>query len=120
MVEHHELALVIDHDVMSRYIEALLPNTMPMERRDASISPFFADIRGKKLPPALFTCGSEDPLLDDTLFMGAKWAAWGNESVVKVYNGAPHGFIMFPPGTIKGVDAGLNDSIEFVKDKIGA
>ena len=120
MVEHHELALVIDHDVMSRYIEALLPNTTPMSRRDPSISPFFADIRGLKLPPALFTCGSEDPLLDDTVFMGAKWAAWGNESVVKVYNGSPHGFIMFPPGSFKGVDEGLKDSIEFVRDKIGA
>jgi acetyl esterase/lipase len=120
MVVHHELELIIDHDVMSKYIEALLPNTTPMSRRDPTISPFFADIRGMKLPPALFTCGSEDPLLDDTLFMGAKWAAWGNESIVKVYNGSPHGFIMFPPGSFKGVDEGLADSIEFVKDRIPA
>lgn len=91
MVVHHEKALVIDYDVMQQYIDALLPNTSPTDRRDPSISPFFADIRGKKLPPALFTCGSEDPLLDDTVFMGAKWAMWGNESIVKIYNGAPHG-----------------------------
>ncbi|KAF2474201.1 alpha/beta-hydrolase [Lindgomyces ingoldianus] len=119
MVDHHELELVIDLDVMQKYIDALLPNTTPMERRHASISPFFADIRGKKLPPALFTCGSEDPLLDDTLFMGAKWQAWGNEAVVRIYNGAPHGFIMFPPGTCDAVQEGLDATEEFVKQKIG-
>ncbi|KAF1957518.1 esterase/lipase/thioesterase [Byssothecium circinans] len=120
MVEHHEKALVIDYDVMQAYIDALLPGTDIKARRDPSISPFFADIRGKKLPPALFTCGSEDPLLDDTVFMGAKWQMWGNEAIVKVYNGAPHGFIMFPPGTIKAGDEVLADSIEFVKSKIGS
>jgi acetyl esterase/lipase len=72
-VLHHETHLVIDHDVMSSYIKALLPGTTEEQRRHPSISPFYADIRGKKLPPALFTCGSEDPLLDDTVMMGAKW-----------------------------------------------
>ncbi|KAF2262109.1 alpha/beta-hydrolase [Lojkania enalia] len=120
MVDHHELALVIDQDVMQKYIEVLLPGTTPMQRRDPTISPFFADIRGKKLPPALFTCGSEDPLLDDTVFMGAKWQMWGNEAVVKIYNGAPHGFIMFTPGAIDVVQEGLDDTETFVKEKIGA
>ncbi|KAF2181809.1 alpha/beta-hydrolase [Zopfia rhizophila CBS 207.26] len=115
MVEHHEKVLIIDHDVMSKYIEVLLPNTTPMERRHPSISPFFADIRGKKLPPALFTCGSEDPLLDDTVFMGAKWQAWGNVAYVKIYNGAPHGFIQYPPGSFDEVQQGLDDTEEFVK-----
>ncbi|KAF2112002.1 Alpha/Beta hydrolase protein [Lophiotrema nucula] len=120
MVEHHELSLVIDLDVMEKYIDAMLPNTTPTDRRDPSISPFFADIRGKKLPPALFTCGSEDPLLDDTMFMGTKWQMYGNEAVVKIYNGAPHGFIMYAPGSIPSVQEGLDDSVEFVKSKIGA
>lgn len=117
---HHELALVIDLDVMQKYIEALLPNTTIEQRRDPTISPFFADIRGLKLPPALFTCGSEDPLLDDSVFMGAKWAAWGNESIVKIYHGAPHGFIAFTRGVIGAVEEGLQDSVVFVKEKIEA
>ena len=45
---------------------------------------------------------------------------WGNEAIVKIYNGAPHGFTMFPPGTIKGGDEALADTIEFVKSKIGS
>jgi acetyl esterase/lipase len=118
MVEHHELELVIDHAVMSKYIEALLPNTTIEERRHPSISPFFKDIRGMKLPPALFTCGSEDPLLDDTVFMGAKWQAWGNEAIIKIYNGAPHGYIGNAPGTIPSVQEGLDDTVTFVVERI--
>ncbi|CAA9958225.1 esterase/lipase/thioesterase [Pyrenophora teres f. maculata] len=118
-VLHHETHLVIDHDVMKSYIDALLPNTTEAQRRDPSISPFWADLRGKKLPPALFTCGSEDPLLDDSVMMGSKWAMWGNESVVKIYHGAPHGFIGFPPGTIKAVQEVLDDTEAFVREKIG-
>ena len=104
---------------MDAYIKALLPNTTMEQRRHPSISPFFKDIRGLKLPPALFTCGSEDPLLDDTVFMGAKWQMWGNEAVVKIYNGSPHGFIGNPVGTIKSVEEGLQDSVAFVKANIG-
>lgn len=118
MVLHHETHLVIDHDVMAAYIDALLPNTTEAQRRDPSISPFYADLRGKKLPPALFTCGSEDPLLDDTVMMGAKWQMWGNVAVVKIYNGAPHGFIGYAPGTIKAVQEGLDDTGAFVKAMI--
>ena len=118
-VLHHETHLVIDHDVMKSYIDALLPNTTEEQRRHPSISPFWADLRGKKLPPALFTCGSEDPLLDDSVMMGAKWAMWGNESVVKIYHGAPHGFIGFPPGTIKAVQEVLDDTEAFVRAKRG-
>ncbi|KAJ4353989.1 uncharacterized protein N0V89_005721 [Didymosphaeria variabile] len=117
-VHHHELELVIDLDIMQAYIKALLPNTTHEERCHPSISPFYKDIRGLKLPPALFTCGSEDPLLDDTVMMGAKWGMWGNESVVKIYNGAPHGFIAFTRGVIKAVDEGLEDTVTFVKEKM--
>lgn len=118
-VQHHESHLVIDHDVMSSYIDALLPNTTEAERRDPSISPFYADLRGKKLPPALFTCGSEDPLLDDSVMMGAKWGMWGGESVVRIYTGAPHGFIGYKPGSIRAVQEGLDDVGKFVEGMMG-
>lgn len=118
MVHHHELKLVIDHVVMKTYIDALLPGTTVEERRDPRISPFYADVREKRLPPALFTCGSEDPLLDDSMFMGAKWQAWGNEAVVKIYRGAPHGFIGFAPGAIPSVRECLNDTEMFVREKM--
>lgn len=42
-------------------------------------------------------------MLDDSVMMAAKWGMWGNRSVLKVYHGAPHGFIGFAPGTVGSV-----------------
>jgi acetyl esterase len=40
--------------------------------------------------------GSIDPLLDDTLFLYARWIAAGNEAELAVYPGAIHAFNIFP------------------------
>ena len=61
---------------------------------DPDLSPLFADLAG--LPPALFTVGTEDPLLDDTLFMYERWRAAGNHAQLAVYPGGAHGFDAFP------------------------
>jgi acetyl esterase/lipase len=63
-------------------------------RRDPDISPLFADLRG--LPPALFTVGTLDPLLEDSLFMYSRWVASGNEAELAVYPGGIHAFDAFP------------------------
>jgi acetyl esterase/lipase len=64
----------------------------PSERhRDADVSPLYADLTG--LPPALFSCGTLDPLLDDTLFMAARWQAAGSPAELAIYPGAPHEFL---------------------------
>lgn len=62
--------------------------------RDPDVSPIHADLTG--LPPALFTVGSRDPLVDDTLFMSARWAAAGNGAEMEVYPAGCHVFIGFP------------------------
>jgi acetyl esterase len=64
------------------------------DRQDPEISPLYADLRG--MPPALFTVGTMDPLLDDTLFMHARWIAAGNKAELAVYPGGVHGFNGFP------------------------
>jgi acetyl esterase/lipase len=66
----------------------------PATRRDPDLSAIFADVSG--LPPALFTVGTLDVFLDDSLFMAARWTAAGNEADLAVYPGAMHGFTLFP------------------------
>lgn len=62
--------------------------------RSPDISPLHADLAG--MPPALFTVGSRDPLLDDTLFMAPRWAAAGSRAELEVYPAGCHVFIGFP------------------------
>jgi acetyl esterase/lipase len=64
------------------------------ELRDPDLSPLYADLRD--LPPALFTVGELDPLLDDSLFMAARWQAAGNEAELRVWPESTHGFTAFP------------------------
>lgn len=60
----------------------------------SDISPLHADVKG--LPPALFTIGTRDALLDDTLFMAPRWLAAGNGAELAVYPGGCHVFVGFP------------------------
>lgn len=66
----------------------------PERRRDPEISPLYADLAG--LGPAIFVVGTEDPLLDDSLFMHARWIAAGNPSEIVVAPGGLHGFNGYP------------------------
>ena len=66
----------------------------PEERRDPGVSPLYADLHG--LPPALFTVGADDHLVDDTLFLAARWELAGNDTELVVYPEGPHGCIGMP------------------------
>ncbi|WP_262031533.1 alpha/beta hydrolase [Microvirga sp. Mcv34] len=63
------------------------------DRTDPDISPLYADLKG--LPPALFSVGTKDMLLDDTLFMASRYAAAGNKADLAVWPGGCHVFIRF-------------------------
>jgi acetyl esterase/lipase len=85
--------LVLDVPMMDWFERCYLGDREPEARRDPEISPLYADLSG--LPPALFTFGTEDPLLDDSLFMHARWAAAGNASTLSVHEGGAHAFTAF-------------------------
>jgi len=79
---------------IEKFGEAFLPGTDREQRRAPQLSPLYADLRD--LCPALFTIGTRDALLDDSLFMHSRWVAAGNPGELAIYPGACHGFVAFP------------------------
>ena len=62
---------------------------------DPDVSPLLASLHD--LPPAVFTVGTTDSLLDDTLFLWARWRAAGNEAELLIGPGGWHGFDISHP-----------------------
>ena len=86
-----ERYLVLSTPLMQWFFDQVDPDGTA--RRTPRCSPLRADLRD--LPPALFSAGTEDPLIDDTLFMAARWQAAGNETHLSLHPGGVHGFDMF-------------------------
>jgi acetyl esterase len=86
--------LVLSLPVMEWFTSGFLKGRDREARRDPSVSPLYADLRD--MPPALFTVGTADPLLDDSLFMAARWSAAGARADLRIWPEAIHGFTAFP------------------------
>ena len=89
-----ERYLVLSTPALEYYGSMFLPGLSTDERRDPDISPLYAELHD--MPPALFTVGTLDPLLDDTLFMEARWRTAGARTELRVWAEAIHGFNAFP------------------------
>jgi acetyl esterase/lipase len=89
---------------MQQFYNAFLPAVT--ERRVADISPLYGDLKG--LCPALFSVGTADALLDDTLFMHGRWIAAGNPADLAIYPGGAHGFTLFPNALAKAAAARMD------------
>jgi acetyl esterase/lipase len=98
---------ILDLDTLSFIHECYLPGRSPEDARVPEISPLYADLGD--LPPALFTVGSADHLLDDSLFMAARWAAYGNEAELAVYPDCVHAFTAFPIELAKRANERIDD-----------
>lgn len=87
-----EPRLVLRTIDITKFGDAFIPEGL--DRRDPDLSPLYADLHD--MPPALFTIGTADALLDDSLFMHARWIAAGNQADLAIYPGGAHGFTSFP------------------------
>jgi acetyl esterase len=97
-----------------KFGDAFVPGLSAEQKRSPELSPLYADLRG--LCAGLFTIGTRDALLDDSLFMHARWIAAGNPGQLDVYPGACHGFLAFPtPQTF----ASLKKQTSFLNDALG-
>lgn len=83
--------------------EYVMERRDPETLRDPAISPLYANLAG--LVPALFSVGALDPLLDDSLFMAARWEIAGNAAELAVYPESEHGFTGFPTGMARAARA---------------
>ena len=57
------------------------------------VSPILSEL--KNMPPALFQCGTLDPLRDDTAFMSSRWSLSGAETHLNWYKNGIHAFDKF-------------------------
>jgi len=86
--------LLSNTDTIRGSYELFTPGMGQEQRRSPEVSPLFADLAG--LPPARIVVGTEDPLLDDSLFLARRWQAAGARVQLGVVAGAMHGFTLFP------------------------
>ena len=96
-----------------KYLDELytlvFPGWTKTKLQDPKYSPLYADL--KNLPPALFTIGTADPLLDDTRFMEEKWRQAGNSTYLASYPESPHAFNYFPTGMAAAANKKIADWI---------
>lgn len=62
--------------------------------QNPTLSPLYANLKG--LPPALFSVGSADALIDDNTFMTSRWQTAGNKAILDIYPECPHVFDTLP------------------------
>jgi acetyl esterase len=89
-----ERNLVLSTPIIRWFADQFVPAHDTEQRRDPDISPLYAEL--SSMPPAIFTVGTQDPLLDDSLFMEARWRAAGSATELRIWPEAPHGFISLP------------------------
>ena len=86
----HEKLILTTRDI-KRFTAALLQNGE--DAKDPDVSPLYGLL--EKMPPAHFSVGTKDALLDDTLFMAARWAQNQSDTELEVFPGACHVFQYF-------------------------
>lgn len=97
--------LVFTAEELEWFAEQLEPDAA--RRASPDVSPLRADLP-PDLPPALFSVGTADALLDDTLLLAQRWT--GDAELV-VYPGAAHGLGHFGPHEATAQGADLNGRV---------
>jgi acetyl esterase/lipase len=88
----HARSGALKADDIRQCVAAYVPDAALL--RNPDVSPLYALLGG--LPPALFTVGTLDAFLDDSLFMYCRWLAAGNQAMIALWPGADHAFTDMP------------------------
>lgn len=101
--------LVLSTPIIRWHLDQLLPGLDDDARREPSISPLFADLRG--MPPALLTVGTDDPMLDDSVLLAEQWPG----ARLEVYEAGFHAFDLMP---LQLGELATRAQIAFVRDLV--
>ncbi len=86
---HHKL--ILNYDDLVQYSGCFLQSDE--DRRNPDISPLYASLHD--MPPAHFSIGTMDPLLDDTMFMSNCWIQQQSDTELDIFPGGCHVFQYF-------------------------
>lgn len=87
-----ERNLILSTPLMHWFYDHYLPQEQ--DPRDPLVSPLYARLEG--LPKTLLSVGTQDLLVDDSLFLQGRLALAGVDSELVLFPEAPHGFIAYP------------------------
>ena len=104
-----EEGLILEPDTMKWFGEHYVAGEH-VSMDDPGFSPLYGRLHD--MPPALFSVGTWDPLLDDSLFMATRWLAAGNETELAIYPGGVHAFDAFPIGIAKEARERMHGFVE--------
>lgn len=105
--------LVLSRPIIKWFGDNFVPDRSFEQRRDPDISPLYASL--SDMPRALFTVGTMDCLIDDSLFMAERWRLAGNAGELAVYPEGVHGFVAYPIGLARKANA---RQFEFLRDAL--
>ncbi|NNU16719.1 alpha/beta hydrolase [Parvularcula sp. ZS-1/3] len=86
--------LILSTPIVEWFFAQQFPEGCGYEMDDPGVSPLLAKL--DDLCPALFSVGTADPLIDDTLMMAPRWLAAGNRAELEIYPGGVHAFDHVP------------------------
>lgn len=106
----HTREIILSRRDMEKFIEAAFPCAeAPLASRSHhGQSVLYESLVA--LPPAFILCGTQDPLIDDSVFLAGRYYIAGNEVEIRIEREAPHAFITIPMGEASetGMEAILN------------
>jgi acetyl esterase len=80
--------LVLTTRDIALFVRAYVPAGIDL--RSPDVSPLYGELKG--MPAALFSVGTYDALVDDSVFMAARWQAAGSEAILRLWPGGCHVF----------------------------
>ena len=111
-MRHYTKKLVFNWGELQQALEILLPPDT--DRSSPEVSPLYAPPEAlRHMPPALFSCGTDDALIDDTVFMASRYAALAEGGAeVALWPGGAHGVGHFGPHATTALGRAAHERIE--------